>query len=193
MFSTMVQLTSSYHPQILARKAKKLWEYFFDEENTRDYLYPLGQIFSYNVDAFKGFEDQLFKVIVSSSDANSTIMLLNGIAQYLPEYFLDIDGNYGDKKTIRMFVLIDNGIKTANDSFLVSLISAFNMVISQISLKKSKSHLTRMFEQRGNLKPLFTYNNKLIPGFSALIVMHVNNYYNAIIEGKKFNDKNTKF
>lgn len=183
MFSTMVQLTSSYHPQILARKAKKLWEHFFDEENTRDYLYPLSQIFSYNVDAFKGFEDQLFKVIVSSSDANSTIMLLNGIAQYLPEYFLDIDGSYEDKKTIRMFVLIGNGIKTANDSFLVSLISAFNMVISQISLKKSKSHLTRMFEQRGNLKPLFTYNNKLIPGFSALVVMHINNYYNAIIEG----------
>lgn len=88
-----------------------------------------------------------------------------------------------------MFVLIDNGIKTANDSFLVSLISAFNMVISQISLKKSKSHLTRMFEQRGNLKPLLTYNNKLIPGFGALVVMHVNNYYNAIIEGKQFNDK----
>ena len=184
MFLTTVQLTSSYHPQILARKARKVWEYYFDENDTNNYLYPLSQIFSYNVEAFKGFEDQLFQVIISSSDVSSTILLLTGIAQYLPEYFLELESGQGKK--MRIFALIEKGIKTSNDSFLATIIGNFNMLVSQIHTKKPvpKTYLTRMFEQRGNLKPLYTYYNKLIPGFNALVVMLVVNYYNAIIEGK---------
>ena len=183
MFSTAVQLSSANYPQILAKRINKLWDYFLDGEHD-SFIMPLYQAFGYNVASFKQYEERFFDHLILADDRvlNSTVLLLSNIAQFSYEFFFIKSTKHNG--SLRMFVLVDIGIKRQNDSFLATIINSFNIAIDQVNnTKQSKVNLTSLFEQRSNLNSLMKYNNKLIPSFISLATMLFVNYYTILIDG----------